>query len=93
MDRKIMVEVTKEELDLLDNLDKEVALVDIIDSLVSKLREQEPTRRLSNADLFTKESVVCKVYELDDCTIRYIAREPGEPEITILFKPKGKSRV
>ena len=90
MDRKIMVEVTKEELDLLDNLDKEVTLVDLINSLVSKLGEQEPTKRLSNADPITKESVVCKVYELEDCTIRYIAREPGEPEITIFFKPKRK---
>lgn len=90
MNRKIMVEITKEELDLLDNLDKEVALADIVDSLVSKLGEQEPTKRLSNADLMTGESVVCKVYELEDCTIRYIASAHGEPEISIFFKPKGK---
>lgn len=90
MDRKIMAEVTKEELDLLDNLEKEVALADIVDSLVSKLGEQEPTKRLSNADLMTGESVVCKVYELEDCTIRYIAKESGESEISIFFKPKRK---
>ena len=90
MDRKIMVEVTKEELDLLDNLDKEVALVDLIDSLVSKLEEQEPTRRLSDADIMTGKSVVCKVYELEEYTIRYIAKEPEESEICIFFKPKRK---
>lgn len=90
MNRKIMVEITKEELDLLDNLDKGASLVDIIDSLVSKLREQEPTKQLSNADLMTGESVVCKVYELEDCTVRYIAKDPGESEISIFFNPKRK---
>lgn len=87
MDRKIMVEVTKEELELLD---KEVTLENIIDKFVNMLREHEPCKRLGDTDPITGESAICRVYELDDYTIKFIVRKFGEPEINIIFKPKKK---
>lgn len=87
MDRKIMVEVTKEELDFLY---KEPTLENMIDNLVDKLREEEPCKRLGNPDPITRETVICRVYELEGYTIKFIVREFGEPEINIMFKPKKK---
>lgn len=87
MNRKIMVEVTKDELDLLD---KEVTLENMLDKFVDKLREEKPTKVGTNTDPFSGEGVAVKLYELENYTIRLIASSWKEPQIEIIFKPKKK---
>ena len=87
MDRKIMVEVTKEELELLD---KEVTLENMVDKFVDKLRAEKPTKVGTNTDPFYGEGIAVKLYELENYTIRLIASNWKEPQIEIIFKPKKK---
>ena len=87
MNRKIMVEVTKEELDLLD---KEVTLENMVDKFVDKLRKEKPTKVGTNTDPFYGEGIAVKLYELENYTIRLIASNWKEPQVEIIFKPKKK---
>ena len=87
MDRKIMVEVTKEELELLG---KGITLENIVDKLVDKLRQEKVTKLVTNTDPFTAEQAAVKLYELENYTVRLISRNWKESEIEIIFKPKKK---
>ena len=87
MNRKIMVEVTKDELELLD---KEITLENMVDKVVDRLRQEKPTKIGTNTDSFTGEGIAIKLYELENYTIRLIASNWKEPEINIIFKPKKK---
>ena len=87
MNRKIMIEVTKDELDLLD---KEITLENMVDKFVDKLREEKPTKVGTNTDPFTGEGTAVKLYELENYTVRLIVSNSREPEINIIFKPKKK---
>lgn len=83
MDRRIMVEVTKEEL---ERLDKEDTIESTIDSLINKLDNKKPTKvLLKNESIFEGASTM-KIYELEKYTIRITVSPYKSPEINIIYK-------
>lgn len=83
MDRRIMVEVTKEEL---ERLDKEETIETIIDSLINKLDNQKPTKVLLKNKSILEAASVVKIYELEKYTIRISVCPYKDPEINIIYK-------
>lgn len=83
MDRRIMVEVTKEEL---ERLDKEETIETIIDSLINKLDNQKPTKVLLKNKSTLEAASVVKIYELEKYTIRISVCPYKGPEINIIYK-------
>lgn len=86
MERKIMVEVTEEEL---KELNKEKTLDDYVDGLLKCLNGNKPTRALSNIDTFTYQKVATKVYETERFNIAIIVDDINNPQVRIEMK-KGK---
>ena len=83
MDRRIMVEVIKEEL---ERLDREDTIESIIDSLINKLDNQKPTKVLLKNESILEAASVVKIYQLKKYTIRISVCAYKDPEINIIYK-------
>ena len=83
MDRRIMVEVTKEEL---ERLDKEETIESTIDNLINKLDNQKPTKVLLKNESIVEAACVVKIYEFEKYTIRISVCPYKNPEINIIYK-------
>ena len=83
MDRRIMVEVTKEEL---ERLDKEETIESTIDNLINKLDNQKPTKVLLKNDSIVEGTSAVKIYEFEKYTIRISVSPYTYPQINIIYK-------
>lgn len=85
MERKIMVEVTEEEL---KELNKEKTLDDYVNELLKYLDKTTPDRTSCNIDRFTGLGVAQRLYETQKYRVYMTAEVCGETTINI--EKKGK---
>ena len=91
-DRKILVEVTKEELELLQNGFKEPKNEEdeqpahLIQRLLDKLDSLLPTYKSLNYNPIILEHEAKKLYEYSNFEITIIQSERHKPKIEIVFK-------
>lgn len=86
MVRKIMVEVTEEEL---KELDKEKTLDDYVDGLLKCLNESEPTKNINNMSIATGKVIQMKIYETEKFIVSIFTDGIMAPQVKIESK-KGK---
>lgn len=86
MNRKIMVEVTEEEL---KELDKEKTLDDYVDGLLYCLAKNKPTKEINRFDEFTYQAQAVKQYETQRFCINVLVDNLESLQIKI-EKKRGK---
>ena len=86
MERKIMVEVTEEEL---KELNKEKTLNDRVDDLLKCLNESEPTKNINNMSIATGKVIQMKIYETEKFIVSIFTDGIMNPQVKIEEK-KGK---
>ena len=94
-DRKILVEVTKEELELLQNgfykepQEKDEQPANLIQRLLNKLYIIQPTKedKCNSINMMGEaEPMTIATYEYSNCEIRVIQKERCKPKIEIVCK-------
>lgn len=86
MERKIMVEVTEEEL---KELNKKKTLDDRVDDLLKCLNESEPSKKINNMSIATGKVISSKIWKTEKYEITIFTDGVMNPQVKIEEK-KGK---
>lgn len=88
MNRKIMVEVTEEEL---KELDKEKTLDDYVDGLLNYLHKNKADKIVTDVNDFTGQKKGIKYYETQRFRITIFVEDYANPQIKIEVKKGNKN--
>lgn len=90
MSRRIMVEVSEEELKALD---KTKTLDDIVEELINYFDTHNCVKSISNYDKFSGDGVIMKLYETPNRNVDFKLYSNGEIYIKLERKPNNRKGV